>query len=84
MVQELARRRDFETTLRYIRFADSAKRQAVASLPDWGAAARSSKQKFQTPADADESPTAKLLGRMARPARLELTTFSSGEAGDGA
>jgi integrase len=45
IVQELARHRDFETTLRYIRFAASAKRHAVASLPDWAAAPRSPKHR---------------------------------------
>ena len=35
VVQALARHRDFETTLRYIRLTDEAKRDAVSNLPNW-------------------------------------------------
>lgn len=78
VVQELARHRDFETTLRYIRFADSAKRDAVAKLPDWTAAARSSKQNFQTPASDEAVIASNALKGLACPAGFEPTTSSSG------
>lgn len=78
VVQELARHRDFETTLRYIRFADSAKRDAVAKLPDWTAAARSSKQNFQTPPQEEGVIPPNALKGMACPAGFEPTTSSSG------
>jgi integrase len=42
VVQDLARHRDFETTMRYIRVADEARRQAVARIPAWSAHKQSS------------------------------------------